>query len=363
MAQTTAEWRLRPGFASRLQLGFTRNRVSVRGLGMAAGFDERLLLARWVNTQALFRSAAEPGRPPASPTLELSWGAEVQEEEGANQFDLPDLRLQDARTLVAGILELRGGLGPWMGFLGTTLDHYDDFGAHPTLYGGLGHWMTQNLKVRASGGRGYRPPAFHERYFVPFFGNPALVPERSASVDLGLDWLPDSGSRLAITGFHQRYDDLIVLTRALTLSLFTSENVPDVRVWGVELEGSHTWGQGLTTGVDYTFMDSRDLDTDRDLPFRSHHQGRAYTEWQLPTLPLTLWLELLYRGSHFDDREGSIRVGEAAYLNAQLSYEVSPQLRFYLRGENLTDDRTPDFSSFGARGAAVFGGIRLELKN
>lgn len=219
--------------------------------------------------------------------------------------------------------------------------------------------MTPSLKLRASGGRGFRPPAFHELYFVPLFGNPDLVPERSASADLGLDWLPGSGSRLAITGFYYRYDDLIVLTRAPTLSLFTSENVPGARVWGVELEGSQTWGRGLTTGVDYTFMDSRDLDTDLDLPFRPHHQGRGYAEWQLPQLPVTLWLEL--RGSHFDDRAESIRVGEAAYLNAQLSYEVSPQLRFYLRGENLNDDRTPEFSSFGARGVALFAGVRLDL--
>jgi vitamin B12 transporter len=117
----------------------------------------------------------------------------------------------------------------------------------------------------------------------------------------------------------------------------------------------------LTTGIDYTFQESRDLDADRDLPFRPPHQGRAYAEWRLPGWPVTLWLELLYRSSHFDDRDESIRVGEAAYLHAQLSYELSPQLRFYLRGENLSDDRTPEFSSFGARGAAVFAGMRLDL--
>lgn len=96
VAQTTAQWRLRPGFESSLRVGFTRNRVSVRSFDMPAGFDQRLLFACWVNTQTLYRGAADQSHPLASPKLDLCWGAEAQQEEGANQFDLPGLRLRDA---------------------------------------------------------------------------------------------------------------------------------------------------------------------------------------------------------------------------------------------------------------------------
>jgi hypothetical protein len=75
-------------------------------------------------------------------------------------------------------------------------------------------------------------------------------------------------------------------------------------------------------------------------------------------VPLTLGSELVYRGSHFDDSEALFRAGDAVYLNAQMSYRISPALQVYLRGENLTDDRTPEVFSFGARGAAVFAGVR-----
>jgi len=289
----------------------------------------------------------------------LVWGAEVQQQEGENQFDLPGRQLHDSRTLIAGLLEVQGDSGPWAGFLGTSIDHYDDFGTHPTLYAGLSRWATPTLKLRASGGRGYRPPAFHELYFVPFFGNPSLVPEQGWSGDLGLDWEPDTSTRLSITGYYQRFDDLIQLTLApnlSTLSLFVGENVPDARIWGFELEGSHSWGQGVTTGIDYSYTNSRDLDSGRVLPRRPYHQGRAYCEWQISAVPLTLGSELVYRGSHFDDSEALFRAGDAVYLNAQMSYKISPALQVYLRGENLTDDRTPEVFSFGARGASVFGG-------
>ncbi|MGH8570539.1 MAG: TonB-dependent receptor domain-containing protein, partial [Gammaproteobacteria bacterium] len=174
-------------------------------------------------------------------------------------------------------------------------------------------------------------------------------------------WLPDEGSRLAITGFYERFDDLIQLTLAPTVSLFVSENVPDARIWGFEVEGAQDLGHGITTGIDYTYTNARDLDTGNVLPRRPHHQARLYGEWQLPARPLTIGLELFYRGSHFDDSDESFRAGDAVSLNAQLSYRISPGLRVYLRGENLNDDRTPEIFSLGARGAALFAGVRLDL--
>ncbi len=242
VAQTAAHGRLLAGWQSSLQLGFTRNRASLAAFNQQAGFDQRLLLARWTNTHDIYRATPERGTDLGAPDLDLIWGAEVHQQEGENLFDLPGRPLHDSRTLIAGLLELQGHSEPWAGFLGTSLDHYDDFGAHPTLYAGVSRWMTPGgrstsnragiptlyagvsrwmtptLKLRASGGRGYRPPAFQELYFVPFFGNPSLVPEQGWSGDLGLDWEPGTGTRVSIAGYYQRYDDLIQLTLAPTLS-------------------------------------------------------------------------------------------------------------------------------------------------
>lgn len=86
----------------------------------------------------------------------------------------------------------------------------------------------------------------------------------------------------------------------------------------------------MTTGIDYTYTDSRDLDSGRVLPPRPyHHQDRAYCEWQLSAVPLTLASELVYRGSHFDDREERFLAGDAVYLNAQASYRMWPALQVY----------------------------------
>jgi outer membrane cobalamin receptor len=359
VAQTTAHGRVLPGWQSSLQLGFTHDHAHGVVFDLPFGFDNQLFRARWHNTQQLYSRAADHNRPASH--LELGWGTEIQHEHGANRFDLPDRPLHDTRTLVSGLLELQGEAGPWTGLVSTSIDYYDDLGTHPTLYAGLSRWVTSTLKLRVSGGRGYRPPAFQELYFVPSFGNPTLSPEHGWSADLGLDWLPQRGTRLSITGYYERFDGLIQLTAVPTPSFFMSENVPHARLQGVEVEAVRDWGHGVTTGMDYTYTNSRNLDTHHILPHRPHHQARAYAEWRLQALPLTPWLELVYRGSHVDDSQETFHVRDSVYLDAQVSYQFSPHLRFYLRGENLTKDRTPEIFSFGARGAAYFAGVRLVL--
>lgn len=76
---------------------------------------------------------------------------------------------------------------------------------------------------------------------------------------------------------------------------------------------------------------------------------------------MTFGAEVVYRGSDFDDSANTLEAGDAVYLNAQASYRFSPHVLLYVRGENINDDRTPEIFSFGARGAAVFGGIRVDL--
>jgi outer membrane cobalamin receptor len=365
LAQGTAALAISPAWQSRLQLGFVHDDRPVDTQGQRVGaFTNRLLLARWTNDQRLYESsrASASRGDDANQRVSLRWGAEVRQEEGENLFDLPGQPLHGSRTVYAGIGELRADAGPWGGVFGGRVEHYDDFGTHPTFYGGMSWQAAPAWKLRASGGYGYRPPSFHERFFIPLYGNPALQPEQGWSGDVGLDWTPSKQARLSVTGFYSRIDDLIQLSFSPSdFNLFVSENVSDARLQGVEIEGDYAWNEMLSVGADYTYTDAEDLDNGRTLPRRPAHQGRVFGEWRVSALPLTLYVEAVYRGSHFDDRANTLKLGDAVYLNAQASYRISPHLLFYVRGENLSDDRTPEFFSFGARGAAVFGGVRADL--
>ncbi|MGH8538332.1 MAG: TonB-dependent receptor domain-containing protein [Gammaproteobacteria bacterium] len=207
VAQTKPSLALNPRWTSSLQLGFTRNRIAARVLGRSFGFDNRLLLASWTNGQILYEGAAARTRDAAiaDRTVSFRWGGEVQQEEGTNQSDRLGLPLHGARTIYTGLTESQARLGRWSGFAGVRVGHYDDLGTHLTLYGGLAYAVTRALTLRASGGNTYRAPALHELFFIPFFGQPKLEPERSVGADLGIDWTPTPAGRLSLTAYYPNF--------------------------------------------------------------------------------------------------------------------------------------------------------------
>lgn len=83
-------------------------------------------------------------------------------------------------------------------------------------------------------------PAFHELFFVPFFGHRIL--NRSAvSGRISVSTGPRHrrvASRLPVTTYS-RLDDLIQLTFAQSAGLFISENVAEARILGFEIEGEY----------------------------------------------------------------------------------------------------------------------------
>jgi outer membrane receptor protein involved in Fe transport len=75
------------------------------------------------------------------------------------------------------------------------------------------------LKLRASGGYGFRLPTYTDLYYSDpaTIGNANLKPESAWSGEAGADWSPSSRLTLSATGFYSRQHDAIDYLRAATL--------------------------------------------------------------------------------------------------------------------------------------------------
>ena len=120
-------------------------------------------------------------------------------------------------------------------------------------------------KLRASAGTGIRPP---DGFEVAFTDNPGLKPERSRSVEAGVDQA-FAGGRAVVeaTAFANTYDDLIVAVGSFReASRFLTDNISNARAHGVELAGT---ARGRARRVDlqvhvaYTLLATRILAVDR----------------------------------------------------------------------------------------------------
>lgn len=105
--------------------------------------------------------------------------------------------------------------------------------------------------------------------------------------------------------------------------------------------------------------DNRNLENDRRLPYRSRDSARLWVEWQSAALPVGIWSEAVYRSRAWNDIDNTMPLDETLRFNVRINYKVSPKMNIYVRGENLTGNRSVEAYSFDYPGVMVFGGVEL----
>jgi outer membrane cobalamin receptor len=117
-------------------------------------------------------------------------------------------------------------------------------------------------RVHASAGTGIRAP---DAFEIAFTDNPGLKPERSRSIEAGVDQaMAREHLLLGATAFYNRYDDLIVAVgpALADASQYRTDNISNARSQGVELSGALRTGWGLSARLSYTFLDTAILAVD-----------------------------------------------------------------------------------------------------
>jgi outer membrane cobalamin receptor len=112
--------------------------------------------------------------------------------------------------------------------------------------------VDDNLKLRASGGYGFRIPTYTDLYYSDpaTRGNPNLKSESAWSSDLGADWTPSKQVTLSVTGFYSRQHNTIDYVKSATVpnvylpsgcpaNIWCADNLNGLSFAGVE--SSFTW--------------------------------------------------------------------------------------------------------------------------
>jgi vitamin B12 transporter len=358
LAQNSLNYRVSSDWNSRLQLGFTQLATEVNAGTLKNGMLTRLFLANWRNQHIFIEDTRQKIR------WHVIWGGQSRQEQGTSTTSAGfnqavPTRFRQERTLAAGFIDTQGQYGNLSGEAGMRMEHFDRYGDRPLFKAAAAWLMRPSLKLRASGGTGYRLPSYTELLFL-FFSNPNLTPERSASGSLGLEWRPVTGMQIAVNGFYQRFDDLITSAYEPNRGPVTL-NVADADIAGMEWNAQYAWTDYFETGVSYTFSESHDLNTDKRLPFRPPHSARIWGKHKLAQLPVTLWAETVIRSATWNDSANTLPVDESIQVNAAIRYAVSSRAEVYLRGENLANNHTPQIYSTDMPGIAVYGGFQLDF--
>jgi vitamin B12 transporter len=227
-------------------------------------------------------------------------------------------------------------------------------------------------KFRGSYASGFKAPTMNDLFFQGF-GNPNLKPEKSLSMDLGIEQsLFSDRLQLSAGYFWNRFQNLIqfasggTLCPAITFG-FCPINVADAKTQGWEFAFKVTLLKGLELRGQYTYTLTRAFDSpilqlggDKRLPRWPVDQGTVGFTYS-PIDALRLNIDYRFVGARNNNLANapSQVLGTFNVVNLSASYDVSKNWQAYVRVDNLFNEKYEEITFFGTPTRSVYGGVRM----
>lgn len=226
-------------------------------------------------------------------------------------------------------------------------------------------------RVHASYGQGITNPSFFELFgYAPstFEGNPDLEPEKSHGWDLGVEQaLWDGRALVDVTYFDATLEDEIATVFDFTTFLSTPVNQSgESERRGIEVTLQARLNDAWSVRGSYTYLDATDPDG-ADEVRRPENTGSLDVNYAFLGGRGNVNVGALFNGEQQDNEfvnaTPATRVTLDSYtlMNAAVTFDVTPRVQVFVRGENLLDEDYTEVFGFRSPGAAGYLGVRARL--
>jgi vitamin B12 transporter len=296
----------------------------------------------------------------AEPLL-LTVGYQHREESGSNplQFGqkgiISNAGFAQAQVNLWDSLFLTGGL---------RQDSYNTFGDATTYRTTAGYLVSKTrTKLRGSYGTGFRTPTINQLFF-PGFGTPGLKPEKSKSMDVGVDqWLFKDDLQVSVVYFWNRFTNLIqTLCANQACSISSAQNIGDAKSQGWETAFNYAVLKNLDLRGQYTYTLTRNVLNGSRLARWPVHMASAGVSYA-PIEPLRVNLDFRFMGARFNSTDLTNRaitkMSPFNVFNLSATYDVMKNAQLFGRLDNMFDKEYEEISQFGTPIRSIYGGIKL----
>ncbi|MFK8052473.1 MAG: TonB-dependent receptor plug domain-containing protein [Woeseiaceae bacterium] len=289
-----------------------------------------------------------------------------------------DPNQDQSMNITSLIAEYRGFAGDRFSWIASArFDSNSDF---DDAYNGrlsASYQIDDQLRLRGNIGTGQKNPTFTERFgFFPgsFVGNPALDPERSLSMEIGLDGDSFDGAvQWQVSLFNQDLEDEIngfVFDPVTFLGTAENRNGKSDRQGG-ELAAQWQIAAAVRVDATYTYIDATEPDAGGntiDELRRPRHTGSLGLDVDALEGRWTNRLTAEYGGSRLDRffppfplPSQVVTIGNYWLVDLSSQYAVSESLTVYARGSNLLDEDYEEVFGYETLGRAGFVGVKFSF--
>jgi len=171
--------------------------------------------------------------------------------------------------------------------MGSRWDYHPSFGTEGSPKVSILYKVTKKTTLRASGGKAFRAPSLDDLYAnIPGMGvgNPDLKPEKAWAYEGGIDQILTKNILGKLTFFRREVDNLIAWKDEDGDGTWNPENVDKALIWGIESELKARMGKCFSSGVGYTWIETRNKSSGDDfnnhLTYQPMHKANAYLEYK-----------------------------------------------------------------------------------
>ncbi|NOZ54063.1 MAG: TonB-dependent receptor [Gammaproteobacteria bacterium] len=228
----------------------------------------------------------------------------------------------------------------------------------------LSYEINSVLRFHSSVGTGIKNPTLGELFgfSTSFPGNSALRPEKSNSLDAGVQWQISNIQTFDATVFELRIEDQIIGAGN------TSINVGGkTKATGVELAYRGKFGDHWSLAANLTFQHHEDADSN-DLVRRADNIASVNTTHSSIAGKLRVSLSINYNGSQTDNyfdplfNRLPVKVGAYTVVNLATSYQLSDAIALTGRVDNLFDETYQEVIGYGTSQRAYYVGLRIDMQ-
>ncbi|MBN7796368.1 TonB-dependent receptor plug domain-containing protein [Parahaliea mediterranea] len=239
-------------------------------------------------------------------------------------------------------------------------DEPDDYAGETTTRLGLRYQFHAGLALLANWGEAFKLPSFFALGH-PLVGNPGLEPETGEGWDLGLQWRPSPALELGVTGFFNRYRNLVDFDP----EAFVNVNRREVESRGSEWQLHWTPAETLSLHAQVTHTDLEVVGEDVELLGRPEWKAGAWLAWRLrPRWHSTLDYQWTGEAAAASLHSGATVVSELPdyhRLDWNLRWQARDNLGLELGVDNLLDEDYLTGVGFPAPGRTLRVAVTLGL--
>lgn len=233
-------------------------------------------------------------------------------------------------------------------------DDNSQFGDATTGNAAWGMELRDGLRASLSYGTAFKAPTFNELYY-PGFGNPALLPEKSKSLEAGLSGRHVAG-RWSLNLYETRIDDLIGFDGT------TNPSNASARIRGIEVE-TRAQLVGWDIHANVTLQDPENRSN-------TANQGKVLNRRAEQSLRLDLDRRLgawnlggTFRaeGRRYDNLANTTRISGYGLIDLRAETRLAKDWLFQAKVENLFDKDYETVATYNQPGRSVYLTLRYQI--